>query len=39
MSFATVDQLDWNVISRDLFVDVGDGEKIYVPGKIVNFVI
>ena len=32
MSFATVDQLDWNVISRDLTVQV-DGESIKVPFK------
>ena len=32
MSFATVDQLDWNVISRDLTVQV-DGESIKVPSK------
>ena len=32
MSFATVDQLNWNVISRDLTVQV-DGESIKVPFK------
>ena len=35
MSFSTNDNLDWNVITRNLFVKV-DGTDIKVPGKVCN---
>ena len=35
MTFATQDQLNWGVLSRDLFVKF-DGEDIKVPGKVAQ---